>query len=196
MRGTGTEPAIGAVRQPCDLAKTPVGDSDRRPPETQTPARREPKFAGRARTGRRLFFHRVADEHQGAAPSACAFAPCMRKNFADLGVAAAAIDLAHQRGKRARPTPSARHGIRQCRENRQAGCQARRSRPPRGTCRPEWHAPCPTSAAGSWWRRARTSAARARRRRRPGQAPSPFREKRRYRRGCDVGASGDLSSAT
>ena len=73
----------------------------------------------------------------------------------------------------ARPaTPSATRGIRPARDNRRAARRARRSPPPRGTCRPAAGRRYPTAAGGSWWRRARRSAARAGRARSP--APRPF----------------------
>ena len=122
-----------------------------------------------------LLLHGVADEdqrlHLGLARVS---ARACVEHLADLGVAAAAVDARHQLAEPlAARRPSARRGIRPARGNRRAAHRARRSRPPRGTCRPAAGRRCPRSAAGSWWRRARRSAGRACRPRRGGPSVRP-----------------------
>src|ERR1700733_13016206 len=45
------------------------------------------------------FFHGIADEDQGSNFPAVVFAACVIEDFADLGMAAAAIDARHQRAE-------------------------------------------------------------------------------------------------
>ena len=116
-------------------------------------------------------------------------------DLADLGVAAAAVDARHQLGKPLAPaTPSATPGIRSSRGSRRAGHRGRRWPPSRGTCRPAAGRRYPRAAAGSWWRRARRSAARAGPARSRAQAPSPASRKASISARCDVGR-GRLSAA-
>ena len=85
----------------------------------------------------------------------------MGDDLADLGVTAAAIDRRHQRASRSAWATHGDAGIRSSRDSRRAGYRGRRSRRLRETCRPAAGMRCPRSAAGSWWRRARTRAGRA-----------------------------------
>ena len=128
--------------------------------------------------------------------SACTFLSLvsrsrMGEHAADLRVAATAVDLLHQGaehgGIRDEPRGSA---FGQAAVVEELDVDARRSKPPRGTCRPAGGRPRPRSAAGSWWRRGQRSAVRAgtrlhRRRQRPGAG-----EER-----VDLRAGGDRRSA-
>ncbi len=183
MGGAWIEAAIGATRQPRNLAKRLLGDRIVALLEHEGGHAEQAELACGMAEIVELLLHRVADEDQGLHLGDLGLALGMGDDLADLGVAAAAVDPLHQRGRAARPaTPSARPGIRPGRGNRPAARRARRSPPPRGTCPPAAGRPYPTAAAGSWWRRGRRSAVRAGRLRSPAPGPSPGQGRHRSRR--------------
>ncbi len=193
------EAAIGAMGEPRDFPKGPLGD------RVVAFLEHEGGHAEQARA-RRPTRTRSSIASSIASPTktkACTFAfwlsrAGMRQDLSDLGVAAAAIDPFHQ----ARPIvrlakPSATRGIRRARGNRRAARRDRRSKRPRGTCRPAAGRPCPRSAAGSSWRRGRRSAGRVCPARWSGQACARAREKPQHRskrrRPVGAGARSDRS---
>ena len=174
MRRARIEPAVGAARQPRDLAERLLGDRVMALLEHERRHAEQTECAGRSAQIVDRLLHRIADQHQRLHLALLGLAPRMREHLADLGVTAAAVDLLHQR----RELPRLRHPARgaafgQAAESTPVARRARRSPPSRGTCRPAACTRCPTAAGGSWWRRAQRSAGRAGRRRPPGRAPSP-----------------------
>ena len=107
------ETAIGAARQPRDLAIGVLGDRVVAFLEHEHRHAEQAELAGaRAQIVDRLL-HGVADEDQRLHALLGVFLAGVAEHLADLGVAAAAIDVAHQvrRACRCRP-PSRRRGIR------------------------------------------------------------------------------------
>ena len=96
MGGAGIEAAIGAAREPGDLAIGALRhrvaaflEHEYRHPEQAELARRRAQIVDR-------LLHGVADEHQRLHPLPGVFLAGMAQHLADLGVAAAAVDARHQ----------------------------------------------------------------------------------------------------
>ena len=181
--GARSEPAIGAARQPGDLAERLLANRIVALLKHESGHVAQPKLAGGGTEIVERFLHRVADKNQRTDLRCVVFPAGVGKNFSDLGVAAAAIDPRHQR---AEPVglrdPRRCFAFGQVRDNRQAGYQARRRQRLRGTCRLAAGRRCPRSVAGSSWHRAqKSSRPRLRRLSQRARAPSRDRERRRSR---------------
>ena len=97
--GAGSEPAIGAARQPRDLAKGLLADRVVALLEHEGRDVAQAELAGAGAEIVERFLHGVADEDQGCDLAGVVLAARMGQHLADLGMAAAAIDLRHQRAE-------------------------------------------------------------------------------------------------
>ena len=161
MRRAGIETAIGAARKPRDLTIGVLRHRIVALLEHEHRHAEQPQFAGRL--ARASIGSSIASPTKTSACTfcrACSWRAWLRtlpiwvwpprQSMRDIKPASCSLSATH-------PT----RGIRSGRGNRRAECRGRRSRPPRGTCRPAARRRCPRSAGGSWWRRARRSAGRA-----------------------------------
>ncbi len=99
MRRAGIEAAIGAARQPGDLAIGVLGHRVVALLEHEHRHAEQAEFAGRLAQIVDLLLHGVADEHHRLHALLAIFLAGVAEHLADLGVAAAAIDARHQRGE-------------------------------------------------------------------------------------------------
>ena len=113
MRRAGIEAAIGAAREPRDLAIGVLGHRVVALLEHEDRHAEQAEFAGRRAQIVDLLLHGVADEDQRLHALLGVFLAGVAEHLADLGVAAAAIDARHQLGELLGcRRPSRRRGIR------------------------------------------------------------------------------------
>ena len=99
MRGAEIEAAIGAARQPRDLAKRLFGNRIGPLLKHEGGHAKKSQLAGRVAQVIELFFHRIADEHEGLHRLDLRFPFGVSDHLANLRVTAAAVDLLHQPGE-------------------------------------------------------------------------------------------------
>ena len=78
-----------------DLSKCHFGDGLGAFLEQEHRNAHDPELAGNATQIVNVFFHAVADEHQGTHSAACSFRKRVTKHFLNLGVAAQTGDAGH-----------------------------------------------------------------------------------------------------
>src|SRR5262249_56825654 len=96
MRGARIEPAIGTPCQPRDFPKSLLGDRVVALLKNEGRNAEQPKLPRRVAEIIELLLHGIADENQGLYLDCLGFTLAVGKNFADLGMAAPAIDSFHQ----------------------------------------------------------------------------------------------------